>query len=139
MRRKHVRDLAHQALDLAGPSPAAACDTLNLGANRRIPWRRGPQYVVVQGVSEEILYRGVVPDLVRFRSKVDLLVARQYGGKRNAGVARAVLQNRWASGKLFGRASERVVLLVGGLVNYGPTQRYLPEQQHIIDNERVRS
>ena len=78
----------------------------------------------------------------RFCQEADPFVARQHGSKRGplspASASRAAKQNRRTSGELFRRASERIFLLVGVIVNCGLLQRYLPEQQHIINHERMR-
>ena len=77
----------------------------------------------------------------RFCQEADPFVARQHGSKRGplspASASRAAKQNRRTSGELFRRASERIFLVVGVLVNSGLPELYPPEQQ-IINYERMR-
>ena len=93
---------------------------------------------MVQGVAQQILHRVIVPDLAGLGPEADLLVACQHRLERgpigNAKGARAATQYRWTTGELFRRASGRISFIVGVIVNGGPSELYLPEQQHIIND-----
>ena len=95
---------------------------------------------MVQGMAEHILNRGVISNLARFCPEADLIVACQHGSQRGpllpASAIRAVTRDLLI--QTFEPITHFVRVMINVAVRVDVYTRHLPEQEQIINYERMR-
>ena len=95
---------------------------------------------MIHGVAELILDRGVVSNLARFCPEADLIVACKHGSQRGpllpASATRAVTRDLLI--QTFEPITHFVRVMINVHVRVDVYTRHLPEQEDVVDNDRVR-
>ena len=95
---------------------------------------------MIHGVAELILDRGVVSNLARFCPEADLIVACKHGSQRGpllpASATRAVTRDLLI--QTFERVLHFVRIMINADVRVDVYPRHLPEQEQVINYERMR-
>ena len=95
---------------------------------------------MVQGMTEHILNRSVVPNLARFCPEADFIVACQHGSQRDpllpALATRAVTRDLLI--QTFERVLHFVRIMINADIRVDVYPRHLPEQEQVINYERMR-